>query len=402
MTMTIMERPLFGPALTLAADAVATSKPSRVQVAETGDFQSDRYGVFSITRRDLEEMIGNFVPMRVPADFDHMSMSPRQPGDGKAAGWLVHLEMVPSETAETADKLFAEVVWTPKAAQAIKDGEWRFISPSFVKDHVDNTGAHVGTKLLAIAITNHPFLDKMQPVSLDRRRSVLALSDGGAVVGQHVQFGPDTATAEPELSDAVKARGPFTVVGVSAGPGDVVRLQGADGTVIGWWPAALLVPAASGSAPPESLDLPAEGAPDLAGLSPTMRAQREAEQAAERAGRLPEASPTSHMLMSRARALMAADRRLTLGAALKRVSATGDGYALAERHREALLLRTAATSEPRSNAPAITLSADRRGSTLAEAVATIARMEQVGPAEALRRAARKFPTLAAAYLGRGE
>src|SRR5687768_9739395 len=67
---------------------------SWIQLARTGSFQSHRYGKFSITREDLAQMAHNFnevtprAPTQLPIDFDHLSMDPKHPGDGKAAGWL--------------------------------------------------------------------------------------------------------------------------------------------------------------------------------------------------------------------------------------------------------------------------------------------------------------------------
>lgn len=147
----------------------ATAGPrSWIQLARTGSFVSNRYGKFSITKDDLKQMLHNFVhitpkaPTELPVDVDHLSMDPKRPGDGIAAGWMKKLEL-----RDNDQTLWAEVEWTPQGAQWVRDGAYRFVSPSFVKDHTYKDGKKIGTTLLAAAITNHPFLEEMEPVSAD-------------------------------------------------------------------------------------------------------------------------------------------------------------------------------------------------------------------------------------------
>src|SRR4051812_42232605 len=70
------------------------SPRSWIQLARTGSFVSQRYGAFLITKSDLRQMFDNFknvtpiAPTELPVDFDHLSIEPQKPGDGKAAGWI--------------------------------------------------------------------------------------------------------------------------------------------------------------------------------------------------------------------------------------------------------------------------------------------------------------------------
>ena len=140
---------------------------SWIQLARTGTFQSNRYGKFSITKADLAQMLSNFenitpkLPTELPIDYDHLSMDPKKPGDGIAAGWMKRLEL-----RGDGDELWAEVEWTKTGASRIEAGEYRFISPSFVKDHTHKDGQKIGTTLLAAAVTNHPFLEGMKALTL--------------------------------------------------------------------------------------------------------------------------------------------------------------------------------------------------------------------------------------------
>jgi phage I-like protein len=228
--------------VSLATTADSANDPrSWIQLAKTGTFLSSRYGKFSITPDDLAQMLHNFrhvtpaAPTELPIDFDHLSMDPKQPGDGKAAGWLKRVEL----RAE-GDELWGEVEWTPEAADLIKSRAYRFVSPSFVKDHTHKDGRKIGTTLLAAAITNHPFLEGMQALTLYSFNAMgdLALATTPnttapvhlAELGQHVSFLAD-ATRTPELTDEERRQ---TLV-VKTIDGEFVRLAKRDGTEFGWF-----------------------------------------------------------------------------------------------------------------------------------------------------------------------
>jgi hypothetical protein len=157
----------FPTRIELATKDEMSSPRSWVQIARTGSFVSSRYGAFSITHDDLATMLRNFkeitpkAPTELPVDFDHLSIDPKRPGDGIAAGWMKKLEL-----REHGDELWAEVEWTPDGAQRIANREYKFVSPTFVKDHVHKDGTKIGTTLLAAAVTNHPFLEGMQALTL--------------------------------------------------------------------------------------------------------------------------------------------------------------------------------------------------------------------------------------------
>jgi Mu-like prophage I protein len=157
----ILSNPTLLPSLTDGA------KRSWIQLAKTGSFVSNRYGKFSITKKDLSEMLHNFThvtprpPTELPVDYDHLSMDVKKPGDGVAAGWMKQLAL-----REEGEELWAEVEWTPEGADRISNREYRFVSPSFVKDHTHKDGKKIGTTLLAAAITNHPFLEGMRALTL--------------------------------------------------------------------------------------------------------------------------------------------------------------------------------------------------------------------------------------------
>lgn len=169
---------LSWPTLLSAPVAEQRAAPrSWIQLAKTGVFASQRYGHFSITKGDLAQMLSNFrsvtpkAPTKVPIDYDHLSMNPRKPGDGIAAGWLQDMEL----RAE-GEELWGLAEWTPDAAMRIANKEYQFVSPSFIKNHTHKDGSNIGTTLLAAAITNHPFLEGMEALTLCSSAVISALA----------------------------------------------------------------------------------------------------------------------------------------------------------------------------------------------------------------------------------
>lgn len=243
--------------LAATKDDTGDAPRSWIQLAKTGAFHSTRYGQFSITRDDLAQMLHNFknvtpaAPTELPIDYDHLSMDPKQPGDGKAAGWLKRVEL----RAE-GDELWGEVEFTREAADLIENRAYRFVSPSFVKDYTHKDGRKIGTTLLAAAITNHPFLEGMTALTLATPALAgihlhAALRDLVAVpvvhlaeMGQRVTF-IENEEATPELSLQERAQ-VFVVTAIGGGSGDnaFVKLKVAEsGRPYGWYPVKVLAPA---------------------------------------------------------------------------------------------------------------------------------------------------------------
>jgi phage I-like protein len=161
--------PILWPRMFSDSDREAAGPKRWIQIAKTGTFFSHKYGKFSITKDDLQQMLTNFLsvtpiaPTQLPVDYDHLSMDPKHPGDGKAAGWFVSGSM---ELRSEGHELWAEVEFTDDGLSAVQKKEYRFISPSFIKDYVWKNGKNIGTTLVAAAITNHPFLEGMAAITM--------------------------------------------------------------------------------------------------------------------------------------------------------------------------------------------------------------------------------------------
>lgn len=265
--MTSLDHVLLShPSLVSLADDSPSTR-SWIQVARTGSFTSNRYGKFSITREDLAQMLHNFrhvtpaSPTELPVDYDHLSMSPQRPGDGVAAGWFKQLEL-----RDGGETLWGEIEWTPDGADHIRNKRYRFISPSFVKDHVSKTGAKIGTTLLAAAVTNHPFLENMAAITLaddqfyqdvkcdvglcaclvKGSKAAVALSE----IGQRVSFHEDPSRT-PEVPDEWRGQTLEVVSIIGDGDDAFLRLKTLDGQVRGWFRVDQLGPASAEAAQPK-------------------------------------------------------------------------------------------------------------------------------------------------------
>jgi putative I protein len=87
---------------------------------------------------------------KLPIDYEHQILHSRANGkEAPSAGWMDYLSFTPQG-------IFAEVRWTDKAAEYIKNGEYRYISAVFA---YDNQG--YVRKIFHAALTNTPALDGM-------------------------------------------------------------------------------------------------------------------------------------------------------------------------------------------------------------------------------------------------
>ncbi len=136
---------------------------SWAQVLRTGKFKlSEKGPELNITPEMLDQMVANAGRYNeAPFDYDHLGTSGKAAaGESKAAGWAKKWE-------RRGDKLYAFVQWTKKAAEHIRNGEYRYVSATFLTKFFDpESGADVGARLLGAAITNYPFVQGMDPLAL--------------------------------------------------------------------------------------------------------------------------------------------------------------------------------------------------------------------------------------------
>lgn len=134
--------------------------PARIQLMRVGNFKSDQYGAFKITRDTLAAMLSNFEANvrgyedgALPIDYFHEN-------DKEAAGWIKKLTLEADGT-----ELWADVEWTPRAAEKIASREIRYTSAEFHFNYQDNeTQKKFGPTLFGAGLTNRPFIKGMDAV----------------------------------------------------------------------------------------------------------------------------------------------------------------------------------------------------------------------------------------------
>jgi phage I-like protein len=179
---------------------------------------------FSITAEDLASMVSNFDKRKnsqVVIDYEHASEQPdvAKGGPIPAAGWIHSLRMANGESRiakgsdlfATPDSLLATVEWTPEAAKLISGGQYRFFSPAIDWNFPDKeTGHSQGATLTSGALTNHPFLEELPPITLTEAGVLLADVSTGYLDApvKSISFAyPGSGSADPAVgSAAVKSK----------------------------------------------------------------------------------------------------------------------------------------------------------------------------------------------------
>ena len=148
--------------LTLAACSfeIDKAKYGRIQLLPYGKFRAtdgrptdvEAWYVTDTNGADVVAL-ANSQKNPLPIDYEHQILHSQQNGkEAPSAGWMEYLYFNPQG-------IFADVRWTDKAAEYIKNGEYRYISAVFAYD----TNGYV-RKIFHAALTNNPALDGMDEV----------------------------------------------------------------------------------------------------------------------------------------------------------------------------------------------------------------------------------------------
>jgi phage I-like protein len=143
---------------------------SEIQMIPFGTHETDR-GSFTLDAEGILEVVGEF-DLRandMVIDYEHQSLGE---GEAPAAGWIKRL------INRGADGVWASVQWTPRAAKYLRNREYRYLSPVFMKRTSDGRVV----RLLSAALTNTPAIDGMVPV-VNRARPGANTDQGGHAGG---------------------------------------------------------------------------------------------------------------------------------------------------------------------------------------------------------------------------
>lgn len=141
------------------------SRTCWIDLAGPGEWKGHPSGPFTLDRAAFDSCIAAFEAQANPivVDWDHASMQTNPDGGAPAAGWVQELAM-------RGDRLCALVEWTPRAANAIRAGEFKFSSGVFDFQAVDRVTGESNTVCVidSVALTNRPFIDGQKPIALTR------------------------------------------------------------------------------------------------------------------------------------------------------------------------------------------------------------------------------------------
>jgi len=136
----------------MVMDGEVTVAPPFVQLlpygyhkTEKGDFLVDEEAVVDIlayySSREVDPVI----------DYEHQTLTGKE---APAAAWIKGME------SRGAAGIWSPVRWCPRAKGMVESGEYRYLSPVFMKDPVTNRVKYI----LHAALTNTPCIDGMTPI----------------------------------------------------------------------------------------------------------------------------------------------------------------------------------------------------------------------------------------------
>lgn len=138
------------------------NKLYEVKLATVGKWKGHEKGFFELTLEDLQQMKANFdaSPIDIPIDFEHATLwNDKAP----ATGWIKELYIKDNE-------LWAKVQWLEEGLEYIRSDKYKYISPVFDPNTVDQvSGEDIGWSLHSAALTNRPFLEELGEVIANKK-----------------------------------------------------------------------------------------------------------------------------------------------------------------------------------------------------------------------------------------
>jgi hypothetical protein len=150
-----------GPVGTADGQTQGMRSTSNVPVFPEGEVTHPEYGDLDFSPKVLRQYVKNFDDrvrkIDLAVDIDHKNE--------KAVGWIKRL------TYNPGDGVYAEVEWNRLGQAALSDRQYRYISPQFTSEYLDeSSGETFKNVLIALTVTNFPFLKDMPAISLSERK----------------------------------------------------------------------------------------------------------------------------------------------------------------------------------------------------------------------------------------
>lgn len=144
-----------------------------VQIARVGEYWDCRWdNPVSLTIALFKAVIARFKSDGIDIVFDinHASV---WFGEAPAMAWADDLKI-------ENNALYAHIKeWTPKGAEAVRNKEYRYISPTFSWSSVDRKSGKLGPALHSVALTNTPVIVDIEPLTLAAKPGAEPTPQGG-------------------------------------------------------------------------------------------------------------------------------------------------------------------------------------------------------------------------------
>jgi phage I-like protein len=219
------------------------------------NLRDPRYGKFSIGQSDVDSWKRNLAGVfggQVSMDFDHSS---DRGGGTKAALWINDIGQAGTGNGSL---ITADVQFSKAGAKAVRNGEYKYTSPTFVANYTDEHGVKHGRALIGGALTNRPVLRKGMPtlslsrdefsgvatVSGSRRERVRARDEVTRILGGGKSAAPLDSRGQMEIKTSEMAK----LLGLDAGTDEKTLLD-----TIGELKASQTRPEADDPAEPKTL-----------------------------------------------------------------------------------------------------------------------------------------------------
>ncbi|WP_323594429.1 phage protease [Aliarcobacter butzleri] len=137
---------------------------NEIRIAVIGEWQGHHNGAFSLSKDDLEQIKTNFDNAKVDVviDLDHKTI---YEGTGEAYGWIKELFF-------KEDELWAKVEWLESGLELIKTKKYKYISPVFLPNTIEQvTAQNIGWTLHSAALTNQPFMEELGEIKANNKQN---------------------------------------------------------------------------------------------------------------------------------------------------------------------------------------------------------------------------------------
>ena len=195
MALVLHARNLRGATVQLS-QALEESARTWVQICRAGNYLGYSAGPVEWTAETFQKLVENFrrhPSFRVGPDgvgiapvvaYDYEHASELDPTSGTvpltgtpACGWVYDLQV--RAGADGVAELWALSEFLPTAREQIRSGAYRWTSVAVWTDAVDPvTAEELGPVLTSVALTNHPFVQGMTPISASARGAIGSGADG--------------------------------------------------------------------------------------------------------------------------------------------------------------------------------------------------------------------------------